>query len=114
MFDQITKHQFAKDIGVHIRDLRIVEKSPANRIEAAINPRTNTIILSIANIKLAIFHDEVVIFCPDEVVSQVQHQFSLLVHHVMIFPVLLCVFSQIVPRFVEAIQQHISNHETQK
>jgi hypothetical protein len=51
-YSQITKQQFAKQIGVHIRDLRIVEKSPGNRVEAAINPRNNTVILSIENMKL--------------------------------------------------------------
>ncbi len=76
----ITKHEFSKQVGVHIRDLRILEKSPANRVEAAVNPRSNTILLSIEGMKMAIFHDEVVIFCPEE---------------------------DIVSKFIDALQQNI-------
>lgn len=77
------KHQFAKQIGVHIRDLRIIEKSPANRVEAAINPRTNCIIVSIENVKLVIFRTEVYVFCPDE---------------------------EMVPKFIELLKSNIATH----
>lgn len=59
----------AKSIGMNIRDMRLLDVSPANRVEACFLSNKKAIIISIERLKLAIFVNEVLVFHPKESIA---------------------------------------------
>lgn len=59
---EISKQQFANSLQLPLRDLRIVDPSYPNQIQATVVARQNVILFSIDNIKMIIKKDEAFIF----------------------------------------------------
>jgi hypothetical protein len=61
---QILKQQLANELGLNLRDLRIIDPSLPNKIQATFTIRPNVLVLSLENIKIIIQKDEALIFTP--------------------------------------------------
>lgn len=115
--EKITKQDFARAVGLNIRDLRILDKSPPNRKEAAVNVRNNLIILSIEGIKAVIGCNEIIIFCPEDAIAQkflpfLQHQIETegdiqgnRFEHVVLEAILSCACSAINDEFIDLVNR---------
>ena len=61
---QIFKQQLANDLGLSLRDLRVVDPSFPTKIQATFVVRQNAILLSLEKIKVVIKSNEALIFSP--------------------------------------------------
>lgn len=61
----MSKQELSTMIGVHIRDLSIIDETPKNRYEASILGNENAILVSVEGIKCIMLSDEVFVFCPE-------------------------------------------------
>ena len=61
---QILKQQLANELGLPLRDLRIVDPSYPNQIQATFTSRKKAILFCIENIKVVVQHNEALIFSP--------------------------------------------------
>lgn len=61
---QILKQQLANELGLPLRDFRIVDPSFPSQIQATFTSRPNAILFSIENIKVVVQHNEALIFSP--------------------------------------------------
>jgi magnesium transporter len=59
---QILKQQLANELGLHLRDLRIVDPSLPTQIKATFTSRRKAILFCIENIKVVVQHDEALVF----------------------------------------------------
>jgi magnesium transporter len=59
---QIIKQQLANELGVHLRDLRIVDPSLPTQIQATFMARKKAILFSIENMKVVVQRDKVLVF----------------------------------------------------
>lgn len=59
---QILKQQLANELGVHLRDLRIVDPSLPTQIQATFMARKKAILFSIENMKVVVQRDKALIF----------------------------------------------------
>ena len=63
---QILKQQLADELGLPLRDLRIVDPSIPSQIQATFMARPNVILFCIENIKVVVQRNEALIFSPYE------------------------------------------------
>ena len=61
---QILKQQLANELGLPLRDLRIVDPSFPSQIQATFTSRPNAILFCIENIKVVVQNDEALVFSP--------------------------------------------------
>ena len=61
---QILKQQLANELGLPLRDLRIVDPSYPNQIQATFTSRKKAILFCIENIKVVVQHHEALVFSP--------------------------------------------------
>ena len=61
---QILKQQLANELGLPLRDLRIVDPSYPNQIQATFMSRKKAILFCIENIKVVVQHHEALVFSP--------------------------------------------------
>jgi hypothetical protein len=61
---QILKQQLANELGLPLRDLRIVDPSYPTQIQATFTARKKAILFCIENIKVVVQHDEALVFGP--------------------------------------------------
>jgi Mg2+ and Co2+ transporter CorA len=61
---QILKQQLANELGLPLRDLRIVDPSFPNQIQATFTARKKAILFCIENIKVVVQHNEALVFSP--------------------------------------------------
>lgn len=59
------KHDLAHKLGLHIRDLRVIDPAPESRIESAVFVSPKLVIMSVEGIKLIITQHEALIFSPE-------------------------------------------------
>ena len=63
---QILKQQLADELGLPLRDLRIVDPSFPSQIQATFMARPNVILFCIENIKVVVQRNEALVFSPYE------------------------------------------------
>lgn len=61
---QILKQQLANELGLPLRDLRIVDPSYPSQIQATFTARKKAILFCIENIKVVVQHNEALVFGP--------------------------------------------------
>lgn len=61
---QILKQQLANELGLPLRDLRIVDPSFPSQIQASFISRKKCILFCIENIKVVVQHNEALVFGP--------------------------------------------------
>ena len=79
---QILKQQLADELGLPLRDLRVVDPSFPSQIQATFMARPNVIIFCIENIKVVVQRHEALIFSPSE--SSVQEFVPALQQQIML------------------------------
>jgi hypothetical protein len=63
---QILKQQLANELGLPLRDLRIVDPSYPSQIQATFTARKKAILFCIENIKVVVQHNEALVFGPTQ------------------------------------------------
>jgi hypothetical protein len=82
---QILKQQLANELGLPLRDLRIVDPSFPSQIQATFMARPNVILFCIENIKVVVQRNEALVFSPyqaevQEFVPALQQQIALAIN----------------------------------
>ena len=63
---QILKQQLANELGLPLRDLRIVDPSFPSQIQATFKARPNVILFCMENIKVVVQRNEALVFSPSQ------------------------------------------------
>jgi hypothetical protein len=63
---QISRQQLANELGLPLRDFRIVDPSYPKLIQTTFTSRKKAILFCIENIKVVVLHNEALVFSPDQ------------------------------------------------